>query len=78
MKLQLMEYNIANFGIILQKERKKNNLSQEKLAELTKLHRTYISDLERGIRNPTITTVFTLCKALKTTPTELFKGFEIE
>ena len=71
-----MEYNLINFGIILQNERKKNGLSQEKLAELAGLHRTYISDLERGIRNPTITTIFTLCKALNTTPSELLKGFE--
>jgi transcriptional regulator with XRE-family HTH domain len=73
-----MEYNLANFGIILQNERKKNGLSQEKLAELADLHRTYISDLERGVRNPTITTIFTLCKALKTTPAELLKGFDNE
>jgi transcriptional regulator with XRE-family HTH domain len=71
-----MEHNLTNFGIILQNERKKNTLSQEKLAELSGLHRTYISDLERGIRNPTITTIFTLCKALSTTPSELLKGFE--
>jgi transcriptional regulator with XRE-family HTH domain len=71
-----MEYNLINFGIILQSERKKNGLYQEKLAELAGLHRTYISDLERGIRNPTITTIFTLCKALNTTPSELLKGFE--
>jgi len=71
-----MEYNLNNFGIILQNERKKNGLSQEKLAEFAGLHRTYISDIERGIRNPTITTIFTLCKALNTTPSELLKGFE--
>jgi transcriptional regulator with XRE-family HTH domain len=73
-----MKYNLTNFGIILQNERKKNGLSQEKLAEQADLHRTYISDLERGIRNPTITTIFTLCKALNITPAELFKGFENE
>ena len=73
-----MEYNLTNFGIILQKERKKNGLSQEKLAELAHLHRTYISDIERGIRNPTITTIFALCKAFNTTPAELLKGFENE
>jgi transcriptional regulator with XRE-family HTH domain len=73
-----MEYTLTNFGIILQNERKKNGLSQEKLAELADLHRTYISDLERGIRNPTITTIFTLCKAFNITPSELLKGFENE
>jgi len=71
-----MEYNLTNFGIILQNKRKKNNLSQEKLAELANLHRTYISDLERGIRNPTLTTIFTLCRAFNTAPAELLKEFE--
>jgi transcriptional regulator with XRE-family HTH domain len=71
-----MEYNLVNFGLILQDERKKNGFSQEKLAELADLHRTYISDLERGIRNPTITTIFSLCKALNITPAELLKKFD--
>ena len=71
-----MEYNLTNFGIILKKKRKRRGLSQEELAEIADLHRTYISDIERGVRNPTITTIFTLCKALNTTPTELLKEFE--
>jgi len=71
-----MEYNLTSFGQIPQNKRKKKDLSQEKLAERADLHRTYISDIERGVRNPTITTVFTLCKALEITPAELFKGFE--
>ncbi len=73
-----MEYNLTSFGILLQNERKKNGLSQEKLAGLADLHRTYISDLERGVRNPTITTIFALCNALNITPAELFQGFEDE
>ncbi|MDR0786216.1 MAG: helix-turn-helix domain-containing protein [Treponema sp.] len=43
---------------------------------MSDLHRTYISDLEKGIRNPTITTIFTLCKSLNVTPAELLKGFD--
>jgi transcriptional regulator with XRE-family HTH domain len=71
-----MEFNLTNFGLIIQNERKRNGLSQEKLAELAGLHRTYISDIERGVRNPTITTIFTLCKALNITMSELLKEFE--
>lgn len=46
-------------------------ISQEKLAELAGLHRTYISSVERGERNVTIETVEKLAKALKVTMAEL-------
>jgi transcriptional regulator with XRE-family HTH domain len=39
-------------------------LSQEAFAFEAKIHRTYISDIERGARNPTITVVEKLAKAL--------------
>lgn len=44
--------------------RQEKGLSQEAFAFDAKLHRTYISDLERGARNPTITVVEKLAKAL--------------
>lgn len=40
-------------------------LSQEKLGELTDLDRTYISDIERGKRNPSLKSLEKLAKALK-------------
>ena len=46
-------------------------LSQEAFAFEAKIHRTYISDLERGARNPTITIVEKLAKALGVTPGKL-------
>lgn len=42
--------------------REKSNISQEKLAEYCELDRTYISLLERGLQQPTITTIFKLVK----------------
>lgn len=39
--------------------------SQEELAERAELHRTYVSGVERGIRNPTITVLERLSLALK-------------
>ncbi|GAB5506750.1 MAG: hypothetical protein Rhirs2KO_19130 [Rhizobiaceae bacterium] len=45
--------------------------SQEQLAFEADIHRTYISDLERGFRNPTITVVDRLAKALKMSVGEL-------
>lgn len=45
--------------------------SQEGFAEEAGLHRTYVSDLERGARNPTITVVDKLAVALGVTPGRL-------
>ncbi|MDO1451692.1 helix-turn-helix transcriptional regulator [Rhodocytophaga aerolata] len=59
------------FGKVLQEMRKERHLSQEKLAELCELDRTYISLLERGLRQPTLATLFKLAAALEINPSEL-------
>ncbi|QGZ93736.1 helix-turn-helix domain-containing protein [Terricaulis silvestris] len=48
-------------------------LSQEELAAESELHRTYISGLETGGRNPTVLVLERLAKALKTTPSKLLE-----
>ena len=42
--------------------------SQEVFAEKANLHRTYISGIERGIRNPTLTIIFKIADALGVEP----------
>ena len=64
------------FGNVLREYRIKVNLSQEKLAELAELDRTYISLLKRGLRQPTITTIFYLSKALNIKPHQLIEEVE--
>lgn len=59
------------FGQVLRELREENKTSQEKLAELADLDRTYISLLERGLRQPTLTTLFKLSMALGIKPSEL-------
>jgi transcriptional regulator with XRE-family HTH domain len=49
----------------LQRIRREKDWSQEELAFESGIHRTYISGLERGIRNPTITIVARLAGTLK-------------
>lgn len=48
----------------MQQLRLAKRLSQEAFAFEAKIHRTYVSDIERGARNPTITVVEKLAKAL--------------
>jgi transcriptional regulator with XRE-family HTH domain len=59
------------FGSILKELRTEKKLSQEKLAEKSDLHKNYISLLETGQRQPTITTIFAIAKALGIKPEEL-------
>lgn len=64
------------FGLVLRNIRTEQSISQELLAHICELDRTYISLLERGKRNPTITTIFKLAYGLKTTPSELISETE--
>ena len=59
------------FGQELRKARNTVGLSQEKLALLVGLDRTYISMLERGIRQPSLTTIFLLCPELSISSAKL-------
>ena len=63
-------------GHILQVLRKKKGLSQEQLSGLATLDRTHYSKIERGLRNPTIDTVFKIASALDMKPHELVKIIE--
>jgi transcriptional regulator with XRE-family HTH domain len=51
----------------LRKHREALGLSQEKFADLIGVHRTYVSDLERGTRNPTVAVVDKMAAALDVT-----------
>ena len=61
-------------GQTVRKYRMKLGISQEKLAELTGLHRTYISDIERGSRNVAIINIVRIAQALKVKPKDLVGG----
>ncbi|MEC2267408.1 helix-turn-helix domain-containing protein [Bacillus subtilis] len=50
----------------------KDNMSQEKLAFECDLHRTYISDIERGTRNVSLDNIEKIAKALDVEPKDLF------
>jgi transcriptional regulator with XRE-family HTH domain len=42
-----------------------DGLSQEGLADLAGMHRTYVSEIERGLRNPSFRNLFKIAKALE-------------
>lgn len=64
------------FGLTLQNLRKARKLSQEELGFESGYHRTYISQLERGRKSPSLRTIFQLAAALKTLPSEMVLGVE--
>ena len=59
------------FGKNLRKYRTNLGLSQEKFAEMCDLHRTYISDIERGQRSISLGNVQKIADALKIEPHKL-------
>lgn len=52
-------------GANLRRAREDRGISQEELADRAGLHRTYISGVERGVRNPTVVVLEKIAKALK-------------
>lgn len=52
------------FGEVLRKARQEAKLSQEELAARSGLHRTYVSQLERGQKSPSLTVVAGLARSL--------------
>ncbi len=65
------------FGLTIRRLRTQISYSQEKLAMISGLDRTYISLLERGQRQPTITTIFQLAQALDISSAELVSNVEV-
>ncbi|MDA9435689.1 helix-turn-helix domain-containing protein [Bradyrhizobium sp. CCBAU 51627] len=68
----------APFGKIIANLRNAAGLSQEELAERAKIHRTYVSQIERGLKSPTLVMLFRLAQALNTTPSKILKQVETD
>ncbi|MFA5197319.1 MAG: helix-turn-helix transcriptional regulator [Patescibacteria group bacterium] len=61
-----------DFGNKVRELRKQKGISQEGLAGIADLDRTYIGGIERGIRNPSLRNIGKIAKALNVKPTDLF------
>jgi transcriptional regulator with XRE-family HTH domain len=67
----------AAFGQAVRDIRHERGLSQEGLALECGLDRTYVSGIERGVRNPSLANIFRVAAALEVGPVELFARAEI-
>jgi ribosome-binding protein aMBF1 (putative translation factor) len=63
----------VTFGRCVRQIREQQGLSQEKLAELANVHRTYISSVERGQRNIGLDNIISLARALGVSPAQFFE-----
>jgi len=59
-----MNKEVSKFGQKVRKVRLKKKMSQGDIARILGVHRTYISGLERGVRNPSLLTIQKVAKAL--------------
>ena len=66
-QLQILGSNVKRLRL-------KTGSSQEEFSDLAGLHRTYISQLELGLRNPTYLTLEKIAKALNCSLSELFEA----
>ncbi len=64
---------LEKFGERVRYLRKQKGLSQEKFAEISEMHRTYIGMIERGEKNITLANIEKCAKALQVSLSELFK-----
>ena len=64
------------FGQAIRKLRMEQGISQEKFADLCNLHRTYISDIERGVRNISLENIDKMAIALNIKISDIFKEVE--
>ena len=67
---------LKRFGTNVRALREKRELSQEELAEIADLDRTYVGGLERGKRNATLGSILRIAKALKTSVADLCEGID--
>ena len=76
--MQHRQTALKSFGQLIHERRKALGISQEELAFRADLDRTYVSGLERGVRNPSLTAIVKVATGLGITTDKLLKGLETE
>jgi transcriptional regulator with XRE-family HTH domain len=67
---------LLKYGQVVRKIRLEKGISQETLADLSGLHRTYMSDVELGKRNVSLENIDRIANALGVSISEIFKQIE--
>jgi transcriptional regulator with XRE-family HTH domain len=67
---------LLKYGQVVRKIRLEKGISQETLADLSGLHRTYMSDVELGKRNVSLENIDRIANALEVSISEIFKQIE--
>jgi transcriptional regulator with XRE-family HTH domain len=65
-------------GLRIKVLREAQAISQEELAARAQLHRTYVSGVERGVRNPTVTVLAKLAAGLEVKLVDVVEGVELK
>ena len=69
---------LIEVGRLIRKHRHAKGWSREELADRADVHRTFISSIERGVRNPTVTSLHRVASAMGLTVSELLEGLSRE
>ena len=72
----MADKDLLAFGQHLKQLRVAQGLSQEQLGLIAELDRTYISGIERGVRNVSLANIFRIARALDLPPSALFQSEE--
>ena len=67
---------LTALGQLVRSQRQQSDISQEELAARSGLDRTYISGVERGVRNPSITALLKIASGLQISVSKLLDGLE--
>lgn len=67
---------LTELGHLIRGKRQQAGISQEELAARSGLDRTYISGVERGTRNPSVTALLKIANGLRITIANLLEGLE--
>jgi transcriptional regulator with XRE-family HTH domain len=65
---------LLKLGANIRECRMQRQISQERLAELASLHRTYVGGIERGERNVSLLNIVRIARALDVAPERLLRG----
>ena len=67
---------LTETGRFIRKHRNAKGWSQEELADRAGVYRTFISSIERGVRNPTVTSLHRIASAMGLTVSEMLEGLK--